>query len=160
MKRGSLMAADEQNKVVVEVCDFDKIAARFAPLLDEYIEETANPIIGKAEAQIERWREAAADGRLKCIGAFDGDEIAGMILLLVSPSAHYAFPMVAVESIYLRKPWRKGLNGLRMLNLAKRVVRELGSPGFVFMAPPGSTLEKICERLGAANTHKAYWLNV
>lgn len=143
-----------------EVCSFEKIRTHWHDLQVEYIEDTANPVIGKAEAQTERYIETDKAGQLKCIGLFDGEELAGLCLMLVAPSNHYPFPIVSVEGLYLRRRWRKGANGLRMLNLAKRVARELGAPGLVFMAPPGSTLETICERLGAINTHKAYWLNV
>lgn len=132
-------------------------AEGFQELVDEYIGETANKNIGDPKAQFDRYRMLEYGGSLYCIGAFDEGRPVGVAAIQVSYSQHYPFPIAAVESFYLRKAWRKGRTGLRLLREIKALTRQLGAPGCVFMAPPDSSLDKLCSRLGMSNTHKAYW---
>ena len=143
----------------IEVKPFSEIAEldSFADWCREYIEETANPVIPDASPQIANWKACEAEGKLRCIAVMDEGVLAGMIVLLVSRSNHYPFPVIGMDSFYLRKPWRKGRLGLDLFGAAKAVVKREGAPGFCLMAPPGSVLEKLCERWGFTNTHKAYW---
>lgn len=126
-------------------------------LVREYIEETANPAIGAAEPQFDRYRELYAAGRLKLIAASDEGEICGVAALLAVPTQHYPFPIVSTEAVFLRKPWRKGYCGLHLLRLMKVAAEDMGSPGLTFQAPPGSQMDKVCERLGMTHTHNIWW---
>ena len=123
----------------------------------EYINETANPVIGAAEAQVSRYAALDKDGQLRCVAVLDDGRLVGAAALLVTQSQHYPFPLVGVDAFYLRKAWRRGRTGLDLLGCAKAVAAKEGAPGFTFMAPPGSAFDKLCDRLGMTHTHNCYW---
>ncbi len=129
----------------------------FRAWVDEYIEECRNDNVAVPGFFEEKYRAAEAAGTLRTIVATDGERLAGAAWLQVTKAAHYNFPLVAVDGFYLRKAWRKGRIGLDFLKAAKEAAKAEGAPGLVFMAPPDSTLDKLCVRLGMTNTHKAYW---
>lgn len=129
----------------------------FQTWVDEYIEECKNVHVAVPGFFEEKYRASEAEGVLRTIVVTDGEHLAGASWILVTKAAHYSFPMVAVDAFYLRKAWRKGRTGLDFLKAAKDVAKNEGAPGLVFMAPPDSTLDRLCARLGMVNTHKAYW---
>ena len=132
----------------------------FLDVATEYQQETQNMAIGNPSVQFERYRELDKLGRIKCLGAFDGKTLVGLVGVMFACSQHYAFPIASMESFYLRKAYRKGTNGLRLINAVKDLVRREGAPGLVFMAPPGSTYNVLCKKLGMAHTHNAWWCKV
>lgn len=129
----------------------------FKELVEEYSAETANKAIGSPMVQFDRYRQLEYTGSLYCVVALDKAKVVGVAGLLVAQSQHYAFPIVAVESFYLRKAWRKGRAGLRLLKEIKETTWKLGAPGCSFMAPPDSSLDHLCSLLGMTHTHNAYW---
>ncbi len=132
----------------------------FLDVATEYQQETQNMAIGNPSVQFDRYRELDKLGKLKCLGAFDGKTLVGLVGVMFARSQHYAFPIASMESFYLRKDYRKGTNGLRLINAVKDLVRREGAPGLVFMAPPGSTYDVLCEKLSMTHTHNAYWCKV
>lgn len=129
----------------------------FQETVAEYLAETQNPGIGSPEIQFDRYKELNAAGSLKCVGAFEAEELVGLAHVTFARSQHYPFPIASIESFYLRKAFRKGTNGLKFLNAVKKMVKASGAPGLVFMAPPGSGYDKLCEKLGMLHTHNAWW---
>lgn len=123
----------------------------------EYIEETANPAIGSAGAQLDRLRDLDKKGQLRCLALTEETTLIGAAILLLTQSQHYLFPLIAVESIFLRKAWRKGSTGLHMLGCIKAMAKHEGAPGFTFMAPPGTALDRLCQLRGMTHTHNCYW---
>lgn len=144
-----------------DTCTFHELALTngFGAFVCEYRDETANPAIGEAGPQMEKYYELDKEGRLHVIRVCDDDHLAGAAVLLVTPSQHYPFPLVGVDSIYLRKPWRKGGTGLRLLAMIKGQAQALGAPGFPIMAPPESPLDKLCKLKGFSHTHNCYWVS-
>lgn len=141
---------------------FSEAAANtsFDAYVSEYIEECGNENIGQPVVQTARYLELDAQGVLRCIGVFDGEVLAGLSILVVSHSQHYPFPLIGVDSIYLRKPWRRGRTGLDLLGAMKAVAKREGAPGLPVMAPVGSQLERLCSLLGLTKTHSAFWCPV
>lgn len=125
--------------------------------VNEYIEECRNDSVGSPLFSAERYEAAEKAGTLRVIIVTDGHHLAGAAVLGVTTAAHYEFPLVAADSLYLRKPWRKGRTGLDLLGAAKAAAVREGAPGLVFMAPPDSMLDRLCARLGMVNTHKVWW---
>ena len=124
---------------------------------EEYIQETANPMIGVAEAQVDRYRELDAKGQLRCLVLTENKKLVGAAALLVTQSQHYPFPLIATDIFFLRKAWRKGATGLHMLGSVKALAAHEGAPGFTFMAPPSGPLDRICKLKGMTHTHNCYW---
>lgn len=129
----------------------------FGDFVREYIEETASAETGTAELQDDRYVELSQKGELRCIAVVDDGVLAGAAVLLVTKSQHYPFPIIATESLYLRKPWRKGRLGLDLLGAMKALAVREGSPGLTFMAPPGGKLDRICRVLKMPLIRNLYW---
>lgn len=148
--------------LTIETCPFEELYQHpdFRLWVDQYVEECRNDKIAVPDFYVEKYREKESAGILRTLIAKDGSHLAGAAWLLVTPAAHYDFPLVSVDGFYLRKPWRKGFNGVNFLQAAKAVAIREGSKGLVFMAPPGSKLDRLCSVLGMVNTHKAYWCAV
>ena len=148
--------------VEFERVSFAELASRngFVDVVREYAEETKNPAIAEPSVQFDRYAELDEQGLLRFVAAMDGGRLVGLLVVAVTPSQHYGFPIVAVESIYLRKVARRGAAGLELLGCAKAIARAEGAPGFTIMAPPGSALDRVAGALGLVNTHKAYWCHV
>ena len=148
--------------VTLQVCDFATFSGTegFSLWAAEYATETSNEAIGTPEVQFGRYKELDEKGSLRCVAVLEDGYLVGGAVLMVTSSQHYAFPIVGVDSIYLRIAYRKGRTGVDLLNAVKAVAKREGAPGMTFMAPPGSNLDKLCACLGMVNTHKAYWCNV
>ncbi len=148
--------------VAIELCPLARLTQHpeFQTWVDEYIEECRNDNVAVPGFFAEKYRAAEEAGVLRTIIVTEGDRLAGAACLQVTKAAHYDFPLVAVDTFYLRKEWRKGCTGIKFLKAAKEVAAAEGSQGLVFMAPPESTLDKLCAKLGMVNTHKAYWCAV
>lgn len=123
----------------------------------EYIEETANKDVPSPGAQAARYFELEARGALVCLAVLDGGRLAGLAVLAVLSSQHYPFPIVSTDAVFIRRKWRKGALGLRLLRAMGKTAAELGSPGLTFQAPPGSTLDRLCSAMGMTHTHNLYW---
>ena len=70
----------------------------WADWVTEYINETANPAIGAAEAQVSRYAALDKDGQLRCVAVLDDGRLVGAAALLVTQSQHYPFPLVGVDA--------------------------------------------------------------
>ena len=142
-----------------DTCSFRDLAftTGFGALVCEYAEETASPAIGAAVPQMAKYYDLDRQGVLRCIRIRDDNELVGLAILIINESQHYPFPMLGVDSLYLRKPWRKGSTGLKLLAMIKAEAKALGAPGLPIMAPPGSPLDKLCQLKKLTQTHNCYW---
>ena len=147
-------------KLEIKRCTFEELYAHpeWSDWVKEYVKETANPVIGIADAQVDRYRETYAAGRLRCLKAVDGEHLAGAAMLCVTVSHHYPFPIIGLDALYLRKSWRKDGNGLALMREIRRSVAEEGAPGCPVMAPPNSRLDRICQAYRMPHTHNCYWM--
>ncbi len=129
----------------------------FDELVKEYIDETANPAVPSPKPLSERYRLIDELGLLRGIGAYDGEKIVGIAGVLIAKSQHYPYPICSMESFFLRKEWRKGSNGLKLLAKAKEIAKDVGAPGLAIMTPPNGNYDKLCNALGMVHTHNAWW---
>ena len=75
-------------------------------------------------------------------------------------SRHYDMPVVTIEALYLRRAYRKGTAGLRLLWAASDIARDSGAKGLALCAPPNSELERLCIAKGYADLRHVYWVSV
>ena len=132
-------------KPTIEVCSFERLRRHkdWDALVREYIAETAVDSMGSPSVQDEQY--------------LDGDRLAGLLFLTVSKHRHYARPLMAVDAIYLRRPWRKGRIGLDLIGAARALAAREGAQGLVLTAIPGSPLDRLAPKIGMVLTHHAYW---
>ena len=142
-----------------DTCSFRDLSftTGFGALVCEYAAETANPSIGEAFPQMEKYYELDREGKIRVIRVRDDGQLVGAAVLLLTVSQHYPFPMVGVDSLYLRQNWRKGSTGLKLLAMIKAEAKSLGAPGLPLMAPPDSPLDKLCRLKKLVHTHNCYW---
>lgn len=143
----------------VRSCSFREAEASsgFCELVAEYARETSSTEIAEPKVQFERYHQLDEAGVLRFLGVFDREKLVGCAILTINETQHYDFPLVAVESIYLRKDYRRGRAGLKLMRLIKDTVVLVGAPGCTFMAPPSSALDSLCSLLGMVHTHNCYW---
>lgn len=134
-----------------------KGTADFDEWVKEYAEETTDSHIPVSGLQAEFYDEKDAEGVLFPVCAYDGGKVVGVAGLVVSRSGHYPFPIVSLDTFYLRKAWRQGSAGLRFIRALKKRAAELGAPGFVVTAHPGSAWDKLCERQGMTHLNNLWW---
>lgn len=154
--------AGENSSLKFQLTSFEKLVSvpGYDDLVREYIEETASAAVPYPGEQRDRYRSLDADDRLRCVAVIaKGGELAGLAILLVTQSQHYPYPVIGIDSLYLRKPWRRGRVGLDLLGSVKAVAVKEGAPGFLIMAPPGSPLDRICTARRYPKTHNCYWCN-
>ena len=123
----------------------------------EYGEECGDPVLGQPNVQYELLKELSKNGDLKCVVMLADGQLAGCAAVRFTRSSHYDAPFASSEAMYLRAPWRKGGNGLRLLRMLGRVAIDGGARGVVFSPPAGSTFSKLLSRLGMKHTHDVYW---
>lgn len=117
-----------------------------AAVLAEYARESRMAELGEPRAQVETYRHLEATGMFHPIGAFDGDRLAGFILPIVIVLPHYGVVAATIESIFVPATERKKGIGLRLLDAARTLARELGSKGMLVSAPAGGRLDKVLSR--------------
>lgn len=114
-------------------------------LLAEYAAESSTCGLGGANPQLATYRQLEAAGALHPIGAFyGGDELAGFLLLLVSPVPHFGKLAATTESYFVSAAHRKGGGaGTRLLAAAEDRARELGCEAMFVSAPAGGRLARV-----------------
>ncbi len=77
---------------------------------------------------------------LKTAAVIAEGKIVGIAAVLTQRSRHYDMSVVTIEALYLRRAYRKGTAGLRLLWAASDIARDSGAKGLALCAPPESEL--------------------
>lgn len=129
----------------------------FDDVVREYSEELAVREFGKVAPAFESYGALEDAGKLLVLAAVERGFLVGGAFLLITEAYHYANPIVTVDSLYLRKKWRRGRTGLKLLNAVKKTAYEIGADGVGFSVPPGTRFEKLCRLLGFKHLSSIYW---
>lgn len=117
-------------------------------LLDEYANYALQEELGKPTPQCEMYRNMEAGGGLFCLGAFQGNNLVGFLLILAPVMPHYGVRVAFVESFFVASHARKSGAGLKLLRAAEAHANTLGAAGLLVSAQPGSPLARILPRFG------------
>jgi GNAT superfamily N-acetyltransferase len=132
-------------------------AHNLAALLAEYGVESAIEGLGQPSAQIETYRQMEALGMLCLIGAFQGDELVGFLIMIVSVLPHYGKRIASTESFFVASAARKGGAGLKLLCEAERLAKSLGAMGFFVSAPTNSRLDSVLTAKQYRHTNQVFF---
>ncbi len=132
-------------------------APAFDALVAEYAAEAAIEGLPPPNAKLEAYLQLEAIGLLHAFSAIAGGSLVGFISLLASPLPHYGLPIAVSESFFVAQAHRKSGAGLRLLALAERKARELGSPGLLVSAPFAGRLFELLPRCGYAETSRIFF---
>lgn len=129
----------------------------FAQTVGEYMEEFAEDAPGAPAPNLSAYEVAEDAGELVCLGSYDEGVLVGGCLLSVRYSPHYGKPIVTVEALFLRKKFRQGARGYRLLRRAEEEAKALGAPGLCLSAAPGTALDRLCAVTGWVEARKVYF---
>lgn len=124
--------------------------------LNEYTEEFSTAEV-PAAFQPDFYLPREEKGELTGVAVFDDGLLVGLAGCVVERTGHHPYPIVALNAFYLRKEWRKGTLGLRLLARLKKTVAALGAPGFVTTSVPGTVYDDLCKRLGMVHVNNLWW---
>lgn len=119
----------------------------FAQIVEDYAAESGNPDLGEAVPEIEFYDRMERADMLRCVAAYDGDRIVGIVVVVVTKYPHFGKPVASVESMWLARSHRAGGAGLRLIRRAQVVAKEMGAVGIYFGARAGSRLAELYGRL-------------
>ena len=128
----------------------------FADLCIEYAKESGNDDLGLALPSTDLYRALEAAGRCFCIGAFVADEMVGFAVLMINEHPHYSQNVGVCDAIFVRKDYRRGPTGLKLIRKVQEMAKEKGLPGVYFSAPAHSKLSLLFAKV-FKETDRTYW---
>lgn len=126
----------------IAVADFLNAPTRDA-LLAGYADECAMSELGGIDPQFEMYSQLEEMGIGFCLGAFEDNELIGVLFLLVSVVPHYGKTIATTESFFVLPEHRKGNAGMALLNEAEHFAKQAGAVAIFVSAPSESRLERI-----------------
>lgn len=145
--------------VEIRRCAFAEIehAPGLAGLMAEYDAESAMPELAPHSPQFDTYHALEQLGTAHTIGAFQGNDLVGFIIVLVAVLPHFGRRVASTESFFVARSVRKSGAGLRLLREAEHLAQELGAVGFFVSAPIGSRLEAVMPKAGYREASTIYF---
>lgn len=104
-----------------------------------------------------RYDRMAKEGILHLVTARDGPVLAGYHLSMITPHLHYKSSLTCFTDIfYLRKPYREGMNGYKLLKFFRDSVREKGVQKIYMGCKLALDLDSVLKRLGFTAIERLY----
>lgn len=128
----------------------------FADMCTEYANESGNADIGFSQPNTRFYKTMESLGRCFCVGVFDGEDMVGFAALLLNEHPHYSTNIGVCDAIFIKREFRKGPVGLRLIRKVRELAKEKGAPGVYFSAPANSRLSILFARL-FNETDRMYW---
>lgn len=118
------------------------------PLLAAHREElTVYPEIMQLSPDVETYLRLEDAGKLLSLGVFDGDELIGYSVNVVTRNLHYDLRVCQNDVLYLTPEHRLGPLGLRLIRDTERHAREVGAKIMLWHAKQGTALDGLLPRL-------------
>lgn len=148
--------------ITVRPCSVDEIqhAPNIEVVLDEYAAESAIPALAPHDPQWHTYQAAEDIGILRAVGAFQGDELVGGVLLMCGVLPHYGKRVATTESLFVTPEARRAGIGTQILREAKRVAAEMGAVLLMVSAPVGGKLEAVLDADPAYDRTNAIFVTV
>ena len=128
----------------------DEMLANASELFSEHWEEIAlNKQVMVLKPDEAKYRAAEANGMLLILAAFEGTEIVGYSVNIVTNHLHYADLITCSNDLlFVTEGKRSGRLGLQLIRATEKVAKERGARLMLWHAKPGTPLEKMMPRLG------------
>lgn len=119
-------------------------------LLEQHREElTTNKELMILKPDLPVYIQLEDNDALLSIGAFDGDEIVGYSVNIVSRNLHYAdLVMCQNDVLFLKESHRTGANGLRLIRETERRAKERGCHMILWHAKMDTQFMELLSKLG------------
>lgn len=139
-------------RALFEAEGFEEVCAAYCA------ESNRNGSLAGAAPDRERYEALESANLLFALGAFDGEQLVGLAVVLVTPVLHFESKKVATtESIFLLPAYRKGGAGANLLSACKDLAEFQGCSGLYVSAPVGGRLERVLPRAGFAQTNSVFY---
>ena len=94
-----------------------------------------------------RWAEK--EGILKIFGLISDGQVVGYNVYEVATCFHFKKTLQAFNSgVYVRKEFRKGFNGMKLIRESERLLEEIGVARISYTVPMESSIDVLLERAG------------
>jgi GNAT superfamily N-acetyltransferase len=118
-------------------------------LIDHYEELTLNKSIVKLNPDWEEYNKLEQANKFILITVRLDSALIGYIAFFIKPHIHYKDLVVASNDVlYLKKEYRLGMTGVRMLKYAEQTVKELGANKITWHVKHSSDFRPILHRMG------------
>lgn len=133
---------------IVETTVSDKAEA-LLPLLQAHRDElAAAPHLMALAPNVDAYHALENTRSLLALVAYRGEEIVGYSINFIGPHLHYsALRYAHNDALYIKPEYRRGRLGLRLMRETERLAQERGARMMTWHAKPGTTLEKLVQRL-------------
>lgn len=128
----------------------------FADLCIEYAKESGNKDLGLGLPNTELYKALEGAGCAFCVGAFVADEMVGFAVLMINEHPHYSKNIGVCDAIFVRKDYRRGPTGLKLIRRVQEMAKGKGLPGVYFTAPAHSRLSLLFAKV-FKETDRTYW---
>lgn len=98
---------------------------------------------------IDAYKQLESSGFVVAFGAFDDDEIVGYCIAFVLPHLHYGFLYGNHDILFLRKKYRSGSTGLKLISKVTQECKRLGAKFMLWHAKPNTTMDALLIKTGA-----------
>lgn len=126
-------------------------------LLAEYARESSVAGLPSAVPNRDLYAGLEATGFMHVIGAFDGELLAGFLVLVVTINPHYSQILAVSESYFVASEYRKSGAGLQLLAVAENLAKQKGAVGMFVSAPVESRLARVMPGVGYRETTRAFF---
>jgi len=122
----------------------DIIETELWPLLVDHREElTTNKALMKLNPDVERYRNAEAEGFGVTIVARDGDQIVGYSINFVAPHIHYRDVLMVYNDALWTSHSHRALIGAQLMDATREAGKRRGAQLMAWHAKPDTTLDRI-----------------
>ena len=134
----------------IRLSNVDEMLANAGALFSEHWEEIAlNKEVMVLKPDEAKYRNLEANGMLLILGAFEGDQIVGYSVNVVTNHPHYADLITCSNDLlFVTEGKRNGRLGLQLIRTTEKAAKECGASLMLWHAKPGTPLEKMMPRLG------------
>lgn len=129
-------------------------------LVTEYAAEGAIPGMPPPCFDPTKYRKLCEDGVLHTYGFMGGLILMGFVLVLVTPLPKYSVPVAVTEAFFVGKAFRMTGAGLRLLQKAEEIARDLAGGRLLISAPHGGALAAALPRVGYTETNQIFFKQV
>lgn len=135
-----------------------EVALEVQSLLREHWEEIAlNKDVIKLDPDWEKYEQLAEGGILRILTARADGKLVGYYVSVVTPHLHYRGSLTAFGDIfYLKKEYREGLIGYRMLKANDKMLKGHGVQRILAMEKLHQPLGQLWKRLGYTHVENVY----
>jgi GNAT superfamily N-acetyltransferase len=160
VRAGAAACYTTGERLVIRPVSVDEVfdAEAFKTLRDEYeAEASRDHALRGREPDREGYAALVQAGLMAVLGAFVDGRLVGVATVLFSPVLHAGGKLIAVtETLFVRRAYRAGGVGLRLLRAAEAVAAEHGAEGLYVSAPADGVLERVLPRLGYRKTNTVF----